>query len=102
MKLVFYQSHEDTGYVGEAKIKRIELNEDPFSFFDIFGDAIFLTRDEVQEYLDVQAKWKGSHVRKGPVRKKNWIALELVDIQQYDTPRKPVRFVAVGGQYLRE
>ena len=102
MKLVFYQSHENTGYVGEAKITRIELNEDPFSFFDIFGDAIFLSRKEVQEYLDVQAKWKGGRVRKGPVKKKNWIALELADIQQYDAPRKPERFVPVGGQYLRE
>jgi hypothetical protein len=99
---VFYQSHENTGYVGEAKITRIELNEDPFSFFDVFGDAIFLTREEVQEYLDVQAKWKVGRVRKGPVKKKNWIALELSDIQQYDAPRKPERFVPVGGQYLRE
>ncbi|MFA7087666.1 MAG: DUF365 domain-containing protein, partial [Aliarcobacter sp.] len=23
MRLVFYQSHEDTGYVGEARIKRV-------------------------------------------------------------------------------
>ncbi len=29
MKFVFYQSHEDTGFVGEAKIKEISLSEDP-------------------------------------------------------------------------
>jgi hypothetical protein len=29
LKLVFYQSHEDTGYVGEGTIKRILIAEDP-------------------------------------------------------------------------
>jgi len=102
MKLVFYQSHEDTGYVGEAKIKSIELSQDPFRFFEIYGDAIFLTQEEVRTYLEEQEKWKGGRVRKGEGKKKNWIALELKDIRKYDEVRKPKRFVPVGGQYLRE
>nr|HRD26455.1 DUF365 domain-containing protein [Methanoculleus sp.] len=32
MKLVFYQSREDTGYVGEATIRRIVINDDPLAF----------------------------------------------------------------------
>jgi hypothetical protein len=30
------------------------------------------------------------------------MALELGDIQKYDTVMKPERFVPVGGRYLRE
>jgi len=81
MKLLFYQSHEDTGYV---------------------GDAVFLTKKEVEDYLNEQEKWKGVRVRKGNTKKKNWIALQLEDVTQYDTIVKPERFVPVGGMYLRE
>lgn len=41
MKFVFYQSHEDTGFVGEAKLKRILLQEDPVKFYEVYGDRIF-------------------------------------------------------------
>ncbi len=34
MKFVFYQSHEDTGFVGEAKVKRVMLSEDPMKFYE--------------------------------------------------------------------
>ena len=102
MKLVFYQSHEDTGYVGEATIKRIVINEDPLAFFETFGDAVFLTREEVRDYAGGQERWQGIRVRKGEVRKRNWMALELENIRKYDTVKKPERFVPVGGKYLRE
>ena len=103
MRLVFYQSHEDTGYVGEAKINRILIAEDPLTFYDTYGDAIFLTRDEMIAYLENQGRWKHVKVRKGnETRKRNWIALELEDIRAYETVRKPERFVPVGGQYLRD
>ena len=100
MKLVFYQSHEDTGYIGEATIKRIVVSEDPFSFFETFGDAVFLTREEAKAYVEGQGRWQG--VRKGEARKRNWMALELEDIREYDSVKKPERFVPVGGRYLRE
>lgn len=102
MKLVFYQSHEDTGYVGEARIAMIVISDDPFQFFDTFGDAVFLTRDELREYLDTQGKWKGVRVRGGEPKKREWMALQLEDIRKYDTIRKPERFVSVGGKYLRD
>ena len=102
MKLVFYQSREETGYVGEATIKRIIISDDPLAFFETFGDAVFLTREEVRAYVESQGRWQGVRVRKGEAKKRAWMALELEDIQEYDKPRKPERFVPVGGKYLRE
>jgi len=99
MKLVFYQSHEDTGYAGEATIKRIVINEDPLAFFETFGDAVFLTREEARAYVENQERWQG--VRKEAPRKRPWMALELERIRKYDTVKKPERFVPVGGRYLR-
>ena len=102
MKVVFYQSHEDTGYVGEATIKKIVIGEDPLAFFETFGDAIFLTREEAEAYVENQERWQGVRVRKGETKKRAWMALELEDIREYDTVKKPERFVPVGGRYLRE
>jgi hypothetical protein len=102
MKLVFYQSHEDTGYVGEAAIRQIVIDENPLAFFETFGDAVFLTREEAKAYVENQERWQGIRVRKGEGKKRNWIALELEDIRKYRTVRKPERFVPVGGRYLRE
>ncbi|MFY1644637.1 DUF365 domain-containing protein [Methanoculleus bourgensis] len=101
MKLVFYQSREDTGYVGEATIRRIVINDNPLAFFETFGDAVFLTQEEVRAYVENQGRWQGIRVRKGEAKKRAWMALELEDIRRYDKPRKPERFVPVGGEYLR-
>ncbi len=101
MKLVFYQSHEDTGYVGEATIKRIIISEDPFSFFETFGNAVFLTKEEAKAYVTSQERWQGVRVRKGEGKKRAWMALELDNIRKYDAVKKPERFVPVGGKYLR-
>ena len=102
MKLVFYQSREDTGYVGEATIRRIVINDDPLAFFETFGDAVFLTREEARAYVEGQGQWQGVRVRKEAPRKRPWMALELEDIQEYDRIKKPEPFVPVGGRYLRE
>ncbi len=102
MKLVFYQSHEDTGYAGEATIKQIVIDDNPLAFFETFGDAVFLTREEVKTYVENQERWQGIRVRKEAPRKRPWMALELEEIQKYDTVMKPERFVPVGGRYLRE
>ena len=103
MRLVFYQSHEDTGYVGEGTIRRILVAEDPLTFYDTYGDAVFLTRDEMIAYLEKQDRWKAVRIRKGSEsRKRSWMALELEDIRAYTIVQKPERFVPVGGRYLRE
>jgi len=99
MKFVFYQSREDTGFVGEAKIKRVLLVEDPMKLYETYGNRIFLTKEELKEYIKSQERWKS---RKDKTKKKLWIAIELEDIRWYDKPIKPKRFVPVGGQYLRE
>ncbi|HDQ07742.1 MAG TPA: DUF365 domain-containing protein [Methanoculleus sp.] len=102
MRLVFYQSHEDTGYVGEARIKRVIITDDPLTFFETFGDTVFLTREEAEAYVQNQERWKGVRVRKGDGKKKPWMALELEAVRRYETIQKPERFVPVGGKYLRE
>jgi len=56
MKFVFYQSREGAGFVGEAKIKRILLAEDPMRFYETFGDRIFLTKKELKEYINSQER----------------------------------------------
>lgn len=45
MKLLFYQSHTDTGYVGEAVIETIEFSEDPLALHAKYGSALFLSRE---------------------------------------------------------
>jgi hypothetical protein len=96
MKFVFYQSHEDTGFVGEAKIKRVVLMDDPMKIYETYKDRIFLTKDELKEYIKSQERWGRSDKKKKP-----WMAIELEDIKKYKNPIKPKRFVSVGGQYLR-
>lgn len=102
MRFIFYQSQKDTGYVGEAIIKRIDISEDPLSFFKIYGNDIFLTKDELKKYIEKTKKWKQSSKRmKREPRNSRWIAIELASIYEYDAPIKPKHFVPVGGQYLR-
>ncbi|QXO96033.1 DUF365 domain-containing protein [Methanospirillum purgamenti] len=102
MKLVFYQSREDTGFVGEGVIAEIAFDENPLNFFTRFGNKIFLSSDEVNQYLEYQDHWKSTRRRKGNVKKKPWMALVLKDIKQYSNIEKPERFVPVGGQYIRK
>lgn len=103
MKLVFYQSREDTGYVGEGIISKISFDESPLKFFDTYKNAIFLSKEEVTNYLEYQDHWKSTRVRKGdPIKKKLWMAIELTNIHKYPDIKKPERFVPVGGQYIRK
>ncbi|WP_214019418.1 DUF365 domain-containing protein [Methanoculleus sp.] len=90
------------GYVGEATIKRIVIGDNPLAFFETFGDAVFLTKEEVRAYVESQERWQGIRVRKGVPRKRPWMALKLENVRKYDTVKKPERFVPVGGRYLRE
>jgi hypothetical protein len=102
-KFVFYQSRIDTGYVGEAVIKSITLRNDPFDFFEIFDEKIFLSKDEVHQYLEENKKWKT--VRNRPSdkkRKRCWIAIELEKIKKYSKVKKIDGFVPVSGMYIKE
>jgi hypothetical protein len=101
MKFVSYQSKEDTGFVGEAKIKNIKLIDDPMKVFEIYGDRVFLTKEELRGYIKSQERWRtfGSIDK---VKKKPWLVIELEDIGKYDKPIKPKKFIPVSGQYIRE
>ena len=98
MKFVFYQSRENTGFIGEAKIKNVQLLDDPMKVFEIYGDRVFLTKEELREYIKSQERWG----RKGSKKKRPWMVIELEDIRKYDEPIKPKRFVPVGGQHIKE
>jgi len=98
MKFVFYQSREDTGFVGEARIKDVKLIDDPTKVFELYGDRVFLTKEELKEYVKSQGRWG----RKSERKRKKWLVIELEDIRKYDKPVKPKRFVPVGGQYIKE
>ena len=102
MRFVFYQSHEDTGCVGEAVIKQITIVDDPFYFYKIYGDKIFLTKEELKKYIEDIKKWRENRRRRRvKPRLRKWIAIELESIHKYDYPKKPKRFVPIGGQYLK-
>ena len=58
MKFVFYQSREDTGYIGEAIIKNIIIADDPFHFFEIYSDRIYLSKKDLHDYMETNKKWK--------------------------------------------
>ncbi len=102
MKFVFYQSHEDTGFVGEGKIVSVLIIDDPFVIVGQFKDRLFLTKEEVEIYINNQKRWEGIRSQKNHMKKKKWMVIELKDIEKYDQIRKPDRFVTVGGRYLRE
>ena len=102
MTWVFYQSREDTGFIGEGEILKITFSEDPFTFLEQFPEKVFLNHQELVEYLEKQKQWKTIRVRKSPPKKKTWMAIELKNIVQYPQIQKPSRFVTVGGQYLRD
>lgn len=102
MKFVFYQSREDTGFVGEATIKNIEIVKDPLKVLEKYGDRVFLTEDELKEYVKSQEKWRSGWKSRGQEKKKPWIVIELRNIRKYGRPVKPEKFVPVSGQYLKK
>lgn len=102
-KFLFYQTRQNTGYAGEAIIKTITLRDDPLEFFNIFGDQVFLTKDEVIQYREENKKWKSIRNRPSEKRKtRPWIALELEKIQKYPEVKKIEGFVPVSGRYIKE
>ena len=96
MKFVIYQSHEDTGFVGEARIKAISFADDPMELLEKYGERLFLNEKELKEYVKSQERWG-----RRKAKKKKWMAIELEEIKRYEKPVKPKRFVTVGGCYLK-
>ena len=63
----------------------------------MYGDRVFLTKEELREYIRSQKRWKRKSMKNKP-----WMVIELEDIKKYEKPIKPKRFVPVGGQYIKE
>ena len=85
MKFVFYQSRENTGFIGEA-IKNVQLLDDPMKVFEIYGEYFWQKRS-LENTLN-QERWE----RKGSKKKRPWMVIELEDIRKYDE-----RLLAVWG-----
>ena len=102
MKFVFYQSKENTGFIGEAEIHAISFAEDPLIFMDRYEEKLFLTHQELNDYQENQKRWKSVRVRKTHSKKRMWMAIELRNIHSYSHIKKGARFIPVGGQYLRD
>jgi hypothetical protein len=99
---IFYQSHKDTGYAGEAIIKSITMRDDPLDFFELFGEKIFLTKEEVKNYVEENKKWKSFRNRPSERRKNRpWMAIELEKIKKYPEIKKIQGFVPVSGMYIK-
>jgi hypothetical protein len=103
MRFVFYQSQQDTGFVGEATIKRIVLSDDPFSFYATWGEEVFLTPEELRAYQERLDRRRAAEEPAGETeaRNRSWMALELEEIRAYGTVVQPDRFVPPGGRYIR-
>ena len=102
-KFLFYQTREDTGYAGEAIIKSITLRDDPLDFFEIFGDKIFLSKEEVKQYIQENKKWKSAKNRSFQKTKTRlWLAIELEKIKKYPRVKKIEGFVPVSGMYIKK
>ena len=101
MKFIFYQSQEDTGYVGDALIKNITIARDPFSFFDIYENSIFLTKEELESYIKkIKERSKKHKKGKNISKTKNWLAIELKLVRMYNIKIKPDKFTPIGGKYI--
>jgi len=96
MRFVIYQSQEDTGFVGEARIKAVSFADDPMEFLRRYGERLFLSEQELKDYVKSQERWG-----KKKAKKRKWMAIELEDIRKYEKLVKPERPVPVGGIYLK-
>ena len=95
MKIIFYASHENQGYAGEAEIESVEIVKNPMEILEKYKDKMFLTEKEFKEYLASQKRW-------GKVRHKPWMVIVLRNIKEYPKRSMPKRFISVSGRYVRK
>ena len=95
MKIIFYASHKNQGYAGEAEIEHVEIVKNPMEILKKYKDKVFLTEMEFKEYVASQKRW-------GKVRHKPWMAIVLRNIKEYPKRIMPKRFVSVAGRYVKK
>jgi len=94
MKIIFYASHENQGYAGEAEIESVEIVKNPMEILEKYKDRMFLTEKEFKDYVASQKRW-------GNVRHKPWMAIVLKNIKEYPKRVMPKRFISVAGRYVK-
>jgi len=95
MKIIFYASHENQGYAGEAEIEYVEIVKNPTEILQKYKEKMFLTEKEFKEYLASQKRW-------GKVRHKPWMVIVLRNIKEYPKRIMPRRFISVAGRYVKK
>jgi len=55
-----------------VKIKRAVLSEDPMKLYETYSDRIFLSKDELGEYIKSQEKWKSGWKRGQQKKSSGW------------------------------
>jgi len=97
MRLVFYASHEDQGWHGEAEVESVEHFTNVEDIIKKYKDELFLTPEELRKYERDRAKWHSRGRRPRP-----WMVVKLKNVRKYPKIVKPKRFIAVSGRYLKE
>ncbi|KUH34834.1 hypothetical protein APY94_00220 [Thermococcus celericrescens] len=97
MKLVFYASHEDQGWHGEAEVESVEHFTNVEDIIKKYKDELFLTPEELRKYERDRAKWHSRGRRPRP-----WMVVRLKNVRKYPKVVKPKRFIAVSGRYVKE
>ena len=95
MKIIFYASHENQGYAGEAEIEHVEIVKNPMEILQKYKGKMFLTEKEFKEYMTSQKRW-------GRVRHKPWMVIVLRNIREYPRRIMPKRFISVAGRYVKK
>ncbi len=97
MKLLFYASHDDQGWHGEAEVESVEYFTNVEDIIKKYKEELFLTPEELRKYERDRAKWHSRGRRPRP-----WAVVKLKKIRKYPKIVKPKRFIAVSGRYIRE
>lgn len=97
MKIIFYASHEDQGWHGEAEVENVEYFKNVEEIIKKYKNELFLTPEELRKYERDRAKWHSRGRRPRP-----WMVVKLKNVRKYPRPVKPPRFIAVSGRYVKE
>ena len=85
-RLFFYESERNREVVGEARIVEIS-SETADAMLTKYGDALFLTPAELNEYVEQR-------------REKKMLVLVLKGAKRYKTPLKLKKSLTMAGQYM--
>jgi len=89
-RLFFYASHGQKHLLGEATIEKVDFLT-PRQVIDQFGSRLFLSSDEVRQYVHRQ------HSRKPD---KSMLVLELRERRRYRKPIKFTEHMTMAGRYM--